>query len=46
MPASTLTMLVIDDEPQIRRVVRNALLNGTFGASGDADQPSRMLKKA
>lgn len=30
MPAGTLTVLVIDDEPQIRRVVRNALTTASL----------------
>ena len=40
-------MLVIDDEPQIRRVVRNALLSASFGAADDAEQPKvRVLEAA
>ncbi len=47
MTAPPLTMLVIDDEPQIRRVVRNALLSASFGAAEDPEQPKvRVLEAA
>jgi len=39
-------MLVIDDEPQIRRVVRNALLSASFGAPEDAEQPKVKVLEA
>jgi len=40
-------MLVIDDEPQIRRVVRNALQSAAFGAPDDPEQPTvRVLEAA
>ena len=35
--APSLTMLVIDDEPQIRRVVKNALSSAAFGAPDDPE---------
>ena len=37
MASATLTMLVVDDEPQIRRLLRNALTAGPVDASGDAE---------
>jgi len=38
---STVTVLVIDDEPQIRRAVRNALISGRLlGANGDSAMDS------
>jgi len=39
-------MLVIDDEPQIRRVVRNALLSAAFGAPDDTEQPEVRVLEA
>lgn len=47
MSDATLTMLVVDDEPQIRRVVRNALLSAAFGASAGSEPPKvRVLEAA
>ena len=37
MTELTLTVLVIDDEPQIRRVVRNALLAADFGTKDERE---------
>jgi two-component system KDP operon response regulator KdpE len=39
-------MLVIDDEPQIRRVVRNALQSASFGVPEDAEQPKVRVLEA
>jgi two-component system KDP operon response regulator KdpE len=41
MSRETLTVLVIDDEPQIRRLVRNALTSEVISASSAADDPDR-----
>src|SRR4051812_48261614 len=37
MPSASLTVLVVDDEPQIRRLLRNALTSGPLDPSADAD---------
>ncbi len=37
MPAPALTILVIDDEPQIRRVVKNGLTSAALGISLEGD---------
>jgi two-component system KDP operon response regulator KdpE len=40
-------MLVIDDEPQIRRVLKNALAGASFGAPDDPESPKiRVLEAA
>ena len=39
-------MLVIDDEPQIRRVVKNALSSASFGASDDPEMPKVRVLEA
>jgi len=42
-----MTMLVIDDEPQIRRVVKNALASGAFGSPDEPDAPKvRVIEAA
>lgn len=47
MPAVPLATLVIDDEPQIRRVVRNALRNDALASNADATPPAvRVLEAA
>ena len=44
--APSLTMLVIDDEPQIRRVVKNALSSAAFGAPDDPEMPKVRVLEA
>ena len=47
VPSGTLTLLVIDDEPQIRRVLRNALTSEALGAGesdGDGELAVRVLE--
>jgi two-component system KDP operon response regulator KdpE len=39
-------MLVIDDEPQIRRVVKNALSGASFGAPDDPEMPKVRVLEA
>jgi two-component system KDP operon response regulator KdpE len=39
-------MLVIDDEPQIRRVVKNALSSASFGAPDDPEMPKVRVLEA
>jgi two-component system KDP operon response regulator KdpE len=47
MTAPPLTVLVIDDEPQIRRVVRNAMKSDAFATSDDEPRPAvRVLEAA
>lgn len=46
MPNPTLTMLVIDDESQIRRVVKNALTSAALGASTDEAPPTVKVLEA
>jgi len=46
MTGPTLTFLVIDDEPQIRRVVRNALLAADFGTKEERDAPQVRVLEA
>lgn len=43
MESDTLTVLVIDDEPQIRRLVRNALTTDAIQVGADADRSDSAL---
>jgi two-component system, OmpR family, KDP operon response regulator KdpE len=46
VPAGTLTVLVIDDEPQIRRVLHNALAAARLALPEDAEPPAVRVLEA